>query len=131
MSGQPGATDDIRRIATVALRRVAGFMATHPDEVIILFLEDRVTPADTAAAFERSGLLRYASTLGRFEEPPTLRSSTPIRSCWPAPAVPGGPQAPADHRGRRLLRQGDVLGVANTLNGIPPRAPATVARVAP
>jgi hypothetical protein len=29
----------------------------HPNEVIILFIQDAITPADPAAAFERTGLI--------------------------------------------------------------------------
>ena len=35
-------------------------MQTHPDEFLVIFIEDVVSPEETAEAFERSGLLRYA-----------------------------------------------------------------------
>lgn len=44
----------------VALHGVAEWMRSHPDEFLIIFIEDVVSPKETAAAFVRSGLLRYA-----------------------------------------------------------------------
>ena len=49
------------------------FLETHPDEFLVLFLEDKVTPKDTEAAFEQSGILRYAYVHERDEPFPTLR----------------------------------------------------------
>jgi hypothetical protein len=43
-----------------ALSGIDDWMRAHPDEFLILFIEDVVTPEETAAAFRRSGLLRYA-----------------------------------------------------------------------
>lgn len=40
-----------------ALEAVRDFAVRHPGEVIVLSIEDKVTPADTADAFRRSGLL--------------------------------------------------------------------------
>jgi hypothetical protein len=36
------------------------FLQTHPDEVLILFIEDKVSPTDTERIFEKSGILPYA-----------------------------------------------------------------------
>lgn len=58
---------------TSALTAVRRWMEKHPDEVLIFFVEDSVTPADTARVFEQSGLLRYVYTHGRAEQWPTLR----------------------------------------------------------
>ena len=33
-----------------------GFLDTHPEEVVILDIQDATTPADTAAAIEQAGL---------------------------------------------------------------------------
>ena len=44
---------------TAALGELRGFLDTHPDEVVILFIQDVVTPEDAAREFERSGLDRY------------------------------------------------------------------------
>lgn len=43
-----------------ALRGIDAWMRTHPDEFLVIFIEDVVSPEQTAAAFRRSGLLRYA-----------------------------------------------------------------------
>jgi hypothetical protein len=55
------------------LREIRDFLVAHPDEVIIIIIEDTVTPEDLAAAFEKAGLsnLVYRDT----PEPhwPTLR----------------------------------------------------------
>jgi hypothetical protein len=50
-----GATD-----LDVALKQINTWMQTHPDEFLVIFIEDVVSPQETAEAFERSGLLRYA-----------------------------------------------------------------------
>jgi hypothetical protein len=49
------------------------FLDTHPDEVVILFVEDYVSPEETAAAFEKSGILRYAYVHRTGQPFPTLR----------------------------------------------------------
>ncbi len=46
----------------VALRKIHAWMATHPDEFLMIVIEDVVSPEETAQAFQRSGLLRYAYT---------------------------------------------------------------------
>jgi len=45
-----------------ALAGIKSWMDSHPDEFLIIFIEDVVSPEETARAFERSGLLRYAWT---------------------------------------------------------------------
>ena len=55
-----------------ALGGIDTWMKSHPDEFLVIFIEDVVSPEETAAAFERSGLLRYAYTPGRDALPPTL-----------------------------------------------------------
>jgi hypothetical protein len=49
------------------------FLQTHPDEFLVLFIEDKVTPTDTAAAFEKSGILHYAYIHKPDQGFPTLR----------------------------------------------------------
>ena len=49
------------------------FLDEHPDEFLILFIEDRVSPADTAETFEKSGILRYAYIQKPGQPFPTLR----------------------------------------------------------
>jgi hypothetical protein len=51
------------------------FLETHPDEFLILFIEDKVSPADTAQVFEQSGILRYAEVHHDGEPFPTLRET--------------------------------------------------------
>ena len=45
-----------------ALEAVRDFAVRHPREVIVLSIEDKVTPADTVDAFRRSGLLPLVYT---------------------------------------------------------------------
>jgi hypothetical protein len=49
------------------------FLETHPDEVLILFIEDKVSPTDTATAFEKSGILHYAYIQKPSQPFPTMR----------------------------------------------------------
>jgi hypothetical protein len=49
------------------------FLQSHPDELVILFIEDKVSPTDTAAAFEKSGILHYAYIHKPDQGFPTLR----------------------------------------------------------
>ncbi len=44
------------------LRAIRKFLDDHPDEFVVLFIQDEVTPKDTAAVFDRAGLTRYAYT---------------------------------------------------------------------
>ena len=59
---------------TTALGWFKDFLDTHPDEVVVLFLEDAISPAETAEAFEESGILRYAYVHRPGQPFPTLRS---------------------------------------------------------
>lgn len=50
-------------------------MSAHPTEVVTLFIQDAVTPADTAKVFDRAGLTRYAYHPDGIAAPwPTLRA---------------------------------------------------------
>jgi hypothetical protein len=49
------------------------FLQTHPDEFVILFIEDKVSPTDTATAFEKSDILPYAYIHKPDEPFPTMR----------------------------------------------------------
>jgi hypothetical protein len=64
-----GATD---MVETLEVYRE--FLEKNRGEVIILFIEDYVRPADIAKGFERAGLDRYVATLRRDEPLPTLGS---------------------------------------------------------
>ena len=57
---------------STALAGIDNWMNQHPDEFLIIFIEDVVSPKETAAAFEKSGLLRYAYTPDPSAPPPTL-----------------------------------------------------------
>ena len=46
------------------LREVRDFMVEHPDQVIILVIEDYVSPEDLKKAFDESGLTELVDTLG-------------------------------------------------------------------
>ncbi len=55
------------------LAPIADWMRTHPDEFLVIFIEDVVSPEETAAAFERAGLLRWAYVPDPdVQPPPTL-----------------------------------------------------------
>jgi hypothetical protein len=49
------------------------FLQTHPDEFLILFIEDKVLPDETATAFEKSGILPYAYIHKPGQSFPTMR----------------------------------------------------------
>lgn len=185
----------------VALKGIYRWMSEHPDEFVVIVIEDVVSPEETAQAFQRAGLLRYAytpepntvwPTLGRlierdkrllvlaendggggkfpwyqqafdwFQETPytfdNVEEITGPESCRPNRGGTSGPlfqinnwieKVPRDPKlqgrinstdvlGRRVrvcervrgmepnliavdyYNEGDVLGVANALNGIPP-----------
>jgi hypothetical protein len=56
-----------------ALRGVRDWLHRHPDNVLIFFIEDSVTPQDTARVFAQSGLLQFVYDHQREEQWPTLR----------------------------------------------------------
>ena len=56
-----------------ALRRIRDFLVTHPDEVIVIIVEDTVTPQDLAAEFEKAGLKDLVYTGNPWPRWPTLR----------------------------------------------------------
>ena len=43
-----------------ALFDIRTFLDTHPNEVVSIFLQDAISPADTVGAFDRAGLSHYA-----------------------------------------------------------------------
>ncbi len=45
---------------SVALAGIDDWMNTHPDEFLVIVVEDVVSPEETAQAFQKAGLLRYA-----------------------------------------------------------------------
>lgn len=54
------------------LGKINEWMQRHPDEFLVLFIEDVVSPEETARAFEDSGLLRFAYVPGRNAPSPPL-----------------------------------------------------------
>jgi hypothetical protein len=58
---------------TSALSGVRAFLDTHPDEFLVIFIEDYVKPKDIERVFTDSGLVDYAYTPELGEPFPTLR----------------------------------------------------------
>ena len=56
-----------------ALRGIRDWLVVHPDEVLLIVIEDYVTPEEIAQAFEDSGLMEFVYT-GPITTWPTLRS---------------------------------------------------------
>jgi hypothetical protein len=56
-----------------ALADLKGFLQDYPNEVVLVFIQDAITPADTAKAFERAGLVPYLYAHDRDAPWPTLR----------------------------------------------------------
>jgi len=54
------------------LKAIGSFLAEHPDQVLIVIVEDYVPPATIERAFAQAGLERYVVTLNRHEPLPTL-----------------------------------------------------------
>ena len=55
------------------LRHVTDFLDTHPDEVVLLVVEDYVPPEEIEKAVKESGLIDFVYTPKRDEPLPTLR----------------------------------------------------------
>lgn len=49
------------------------FLEDHPDQILIVIVEDYVAPTTIEQAFEQTGLTRYVATLDRAQPMPTLR----------------------------------------------------------
>lgn len=92
---------------TKALGWFKDFLDTHPDEVVILFIEDKVSPKDTAAAFEGSGILRYAYVHRPGTPFPTMRSmiESDKRLFVMAEVDSGGGEYPWYHQGFDLAQE--------------------------
>lgn len=56
-----------------ALREIRDYLVTHPDEVLILDIEDYVDPRDLAAAFDKAGLTEFVYKGATGPPWPTLR----------------------------------------------------------
>ena len=55
------------------LRDIRTFLDKNPDEFVVVFIQDEVTPQDTAEVFDRAGLTRYAYTHERDAPWPEMR----------------------------------------------------------
>ena len=55
------------------LTDIRKFLDENPDELVIVFVQDAVSPEETAEAFDRAGLTRYAHTHRRDEPWPQMR----------------------------------------------------------
>jgi hypothetical protein len=92
---------------TTALGELRDFLVTHPDEAVILFIEDGVEPDDAATAFERTGLLRYTYAHESGAPFPTMREliESNQRVVVLAEAQAGGPELPWYHPGFELVQE--------------------------
>jgi Short repeat of unknown function (DUF308) len=54
------------------MAQVAGWMADHPRDVVTFFIQDEVSPADTAKVMRQAGLMKYVYTPTWGEPWPTL-----------------------------------------------------------
>lgn len=78
-----------------ALGEVKRFLDTHPDEVVMLAIQDATSPDDTAAAIERAGLGDRVATLTAGEPLPTFGELVDSGRTLLVFAEQSGPDAPA------------------------------------
>jgi hypothetical protein len=92
---------------TEALTGVREFLDTHPDEFVVLFIEDVVSPKDVAPAFEESGILRYAYVHKRAAPFPTMREliEADERLFVLGESQSGGAEFPWYHDGFELVQE--------------------------
>jgi hypothetical protein len=64
---------------STVLEQIKRFLDRNPDEVTMLFIGDYVSPADTAAEFEKAGLTDRLWTYDPAAPPPTLRQMITAR----------------------------------------------------
>jgi hypothetical protein len=64
---------------STTLDQIKRFLDRNPDDVIMLFIGDYVSPADTAAEFKKAGLLDRVWTYDTNAPPPTLRQMITAR----------------------------------------------------
>lgn len=74
-----------------ALDSIRAFLDRNPYEVVVLILQDEITPQDTVAAFEESGLLRYVYAHPPDAEWPTLGAMVEANTRLVVFAERGGP----------------------------------------
>ena len=92
---------------TQALTEVREFLDTHPDEFLIVVIEDYVAPEDIQASFADSGLVRYAYVHERDAPFPTLREliESDKRILVMAENDNGGGSIPWYHDGFELMQE--------------------------
>ena len=81
------------RFSTV-LGDVKTFVESHPDDVVILDIQDATSPADTAAAITAAGLAERAAVLEKGKPLPTLQELIDAGTNLLVFAEVGGPGAP-------------------------------------
>lgn len=80
---------------STVLGDVKAFLQSHPDDVVMLIIQDATTPADTAGEIERAGLGDKAATLVKGQPLPTLRELINADKRLLVFAEQGGPGAPS------------------------------------
>jgi hypothetical protein len=92
---------------TNALTDVREFLDTHPDEFLIVVIEDYVAPEDVQKAFQDSGLVRYTYVHDRNTPFPTLREliESDKRILVMAEKDNGGGSIPWYHDGFELMQE--------------------------
>jgi hypothetical protein len=92
---------------TGTLTDVREFLDTHPDEFLIMVIEDYIDPEDVEAAFKDSGLVRYAYVHERDTAFPTMREliESDKRILVMAENDNGGGSIPWYHDGFELMQE--------------------------
>jgi hypothetical protein len=92
---------------TKTLTDVREFLDTHPDEFLIIVIEDYIDPEDVEQAFKDSGLVRYAYEHRRDTPLPTLREliAADQRVLVMAENEDGGTAVPWYHDGFELMQE--------------------------
>ncbi|MGH2993343.1 MAG: hypothetical protein ACRDL1_07375 [Solirubrobacterales bacterium] len=92
---------------TQTLTDAREFLDTHPDEFLIMVIEDYIDPEDVEAAFKESGLVRYAYVHERDTPFPTLREliESDKRILVMAENDNGGGSIPWYHEGFELMQE--------------------------
>jgi hypothetical protein len=88
------------------MERLNAWMDAHPREVIVLFIQDTVTPGDTAAVLEAAGLASKAYVHQSGQDWPTLRQmiDAGTRLLVLMENAGGGDQYPYLHQGFELVQ---------------------------
>ncbi len=88
---------------------VKTFLESHPDDVVILDIQDATSPADTAAAITAAGLAERAAVLEKGKPLPTLRELIDAGTNLLVFAEVGGPGAPPWYQRTYRLVPGDAV----------------------